>query len=272
MNAWYLDHSTLVGSPGDLADALNIIERFGTSVGLHLNRGKSVFFIPSESDPSQSPLPSDIPVTHQGFCLLGCPISPPSYCEEVLWDRTAKVKSSLRAVHDLGDAQLETTPLCSCFALPKFSYILHTCPPIYIGQAAKDFGIVMRESLESILGGPWRKASLPSSCGRINLCSASLYAPAAYLGSILLSQPLVEMMLDCAPGSSPHTSSTLALLAIAAVRPHWQCLMMLMFLCTSAHSLLPSTMLQIITSSRQLPLPAFAHWFYPLGCLRPETG
>ena len=166
-------------------------------------------FIPSESDPSQSPLPSDIPVTCQGFCLLGCPIGPPSFCEEVLRDRTARVRSSLRAVHDLGDAQLETTPLCSCFALPKFSYILHTCPPIYIGQAAKDFDIVMRESLESILAGPmsdwsWRKASLPSSRGGTNLRSASLYAPAAYLGSISLSQPLVEMTLDCAPGSSPH--------------------------------------------------------------------
>ena len=32
------------------------------------------------------------------------------------------------------------------------------------------------------------------------------------------------MTLDCAPESSPHTSCTLALLAIAAASPDWQCL------------------------------------------------
>ena len=125
---------------------------------------------PSESDPSQSPLPSDIPFTRQGFCLLCCPIGPPPICEEVFRDRIAKVKFSLRAVHELGDAQLETTLLRSCFALPKFSYILCTCPPSYISQVAKDFDNVVRKSLESILGGPmsewsWQKASLPSSRG-----------------------------------------------------------------------------------------------------------
>ena len=63
------------------------------------------------------------------------------------------MKSCLRAVHDLGDAQLETTLLRSYFALPKFPYILCTCPQSYIGQAAKDLDVVMRESMELIPGG-----------------------------------------------------------------------------------------------------------------------
>ena len=65
LNAWYLDDGTLMGSPEDLAAALNIIEEDGPSVGLHLNRAKSLLFIPVEADASLSPfhLTSPSPVT-----------------------------------------------------------------------------------------------------------------------------------------------------------------------------------------------------------------
>ena len=43
LNAWYLDDGTLVGPPEGLSAALDIVERDGPSVGLHLNRGKVPF-------------------------------------------------------------------------------------------------------------------------------------------------------------------------------------------------------------------------------------
>ena len=128
LNAWYLDDGTLMGSPEDLVAALRIIEEDGPSVGLHLNRAKSLLFIPEEVDASLSPLPSDIPTTRCGFTLLGSPIGPPSYCEEVFMDRIAKVKASLVALQDIGDSQMETSLLRLCLALPKVSFILRTCP------------------------------------------------------------------------------------------------------------------------------------------------
>lgn len=63
----YLDDGTLVGSPDDLLAALRIVESDGPSIGLHLNRSKSLLHIPPEADASLSPLPPDIPVTRQGF-------------------------------------------------------------------------------------------------------------------------------------------------------------------------------------------------------------
>ena len=69
LNAWYLDDGTLMGPPEDLAAALHIVERDGPSLGLHLNRSKSLIFIPEEADTSQSPIPSDIPTTRCGFSL-----------------------------------------------------------------------------------------------------------------------------------------------------------------------------------------------------------
>ena len=127
---------TLAGSPGDLAAALHIIERDGPSVGLYLNRAKSLLFIPEEADASLSPLPPDIPITRGGCMLLGCPVGPPSYCEEVFRRRVAKVKFSLGILRDIGDSQLEFTLLRSCLALPKVSFILRTCPPSHISLSA----------------------------------------------------------------------------------------------------------------------------------------
>lgn len=124
MNAWYLDDGTLMGQPDVLSTALWVVERVGPSLGLHLNHTKSLLFVPSQCDASRSPLPSDIPLRQDGFCLLGCPISPPSFCEEVLQSRIHKIKKCLEVLHDSGDSQLETTLLRSCLALPKISYIL----------------------------------------------------------------------------------------------------------------------------------------------------
>ena len=229
LNAWYLDNGTLVGSTQDLSAALHIVESAGPSIGLHLNRGKSLLFIPNVCDSSLSTLPSEVPVTRNGFCLLGCPIGPSSFCEEVLQERVGKIKGSLERLRDLSDSHLETTLLRSCLALPKLSYVLRTCPPSNISQATSVFDAAIREALESILGGPlsewsWAKASLPSNRGGINLRSASLHAPAAFLASDHRSGVLIESMFGYTPGPSPHSDTAVSTLSAAASRPDWQCL------------------------------------------------
>ena len=76
LNAWFLDDGTLAGPSGDLAAALHIIERDGPSVGLYLNRAKSLLFIPEEADASLSSLPPNIPITRGGaWCPTGTPSS-----------------------------------------------------------------------------------------------------------------------------------------------------------------------------------------------------
>ena len=226
LNVWYLDDGTLMGSPGDLAAALQILERDGPPLGLHLNRGKSLLFIPEDADADQSPLPPDIPITRRGFSLLGCPVGPPDYCEEIFQARIEKVKVSWGALQDLEDAQLKYTLLCSCLSLPKVSFVLRACPPSHILNTAKDFDSAMRRALESILGGPmsdwaWLKATLPCCLGGLNLRSASLHAPAAFLASSSEAQCWVECILGSSSTSPPHTMSTVAALASSAPRPDW---------------------------------------------------
>ena len=130
------------------------------SCGLHLNRSKSLLFISEEADASSNPLPAEIPIFRSVFILLGCPLGPPSYCEEIFMNRVEKVKLSLASLPLLPDSQVESTLLRSCLSLPKISYSLHTCPPIYIRRAIGVFDQAMRDALEDLVGAPLPDLSL----------------------------------------------------------------------------------------------------------------
>lgn len=227
LNAWYLDDGTLTGPPECLARALAIIEKDGPPLGLHLNRGKSLLHTPVGYDSSSSPLPPDIPFTSGGFCLLGSPIGPPAFCEQVLQERVSKIRKSLEVLSDMGDSHMQTTLLRSCLSLPKFAYSLRTCAPSLTSAPAAAFDTAVRECLESIVGGPvsewsWLKASLPSSRGGVNLRSAELHAPAAFVASSCASQGLVGQILDLPRGTPPRLLSAVSDLSVAADRPDWQ--------------------------------------------------
>ena len=73
LNAWYLEDSTLIGGPEQLAAALDIIKQDGPAVQIPP-------LIPENKNHLIPPLPPEISVSHQGFSYLGCPIGPPAYC------------------------------------------------------------------------------------------------------------------------------------------------------------------------------------------------
>ena len=185
INAWYLDDRTLCGTPDDLAEALRIVQEEGPARGL-LNRAKSLLYIPKDGDSSYNPLSPDIPTTDTGFILLGCPVGPPQLCETTFLKRVEKLKGTLAKLADLEDTQMEATLLRSCLALPKVAFSLRTCPPSHIIQATATFDDVMREALTDLTGCPlsgwaWLKASLPSSCGGLNIRRATFHA--SFFGS-----------------------------------------------------------------------------------------
>ena len=154
-----------------------------------------------------------------GFSLLGCPIGPPSFCEEVFSRRVEKLKETLTRLPDL---QMETTLLRSCLALPKVSFSLRSCPPDFIKQGTANFD----DTMSDLVGSPltdwaWLKASLPSSLGGLNLRSASLHAPAAYVSSLAQSRDLVDRILGLDTSPSIHLASSVSALAAATERPNW---------------------------------------------------
>ena len=227
-NAWYLDDGTLCGTPQDLAAALKIIEEEGPLRGLHVNRSKSLLYIPPGDDPHQNKLPPDVPISSSGFCLLGVPLGSDTFREHIVLGRVEKIRRSLECLRVLGDSQLQTTLLRSCLSLPKFNYSLWTCPPSLILNATTLFDNAIREAVEDITGGPlfdwsWSKTNLPCSMGGLNLRSAVLHAPAAYISSIVESFGLVSQILRHNPDPPRSLPSAISSLA-SSTKMTWQCL------------------------------------------------
>ena len=175
---------------------------------------------------SHNPLPPEIPTVTSGFDLLGSPIGPRFQCEASMLKRVKKVQSILERLPDLEDAQMETTILRFCLALPKVSFTLRSCPPHLVTDATSAFDSLMRESLSDLAGGPlpdwaWLKTPLPASLGGLGVRHAFLHAPAAYISSLDQSKELVTRILGHLPGTSVHECSALHDLAEASRREDW---------------------------------------------------
>ena len=225
LNAWYLDDGTLCGSLDSLAAALSIIESEGLCRGLSLNRSKSLIAAPPNL-PVLHPALSDIPVTSNGFTLLGSPLGPAAYCLEAAQQRISKVRQSLLRLGDLQDSQMEAALLRSCLSLPKIAHLLRTCPLPLIEEALMGFDDALRDALSALAGCPltdwaWRKASLPSSMGGLGVRAATLYAPAAFIGSFHQSKALISDILGHPARTPLLLPSVVGALASAADRPTW---------------------------------------------------
>ena len=121
-------------------------------------------------NPLHNPLPSDIPVSREGFDLLGCPIGSPASCASSALKKVKKVHEIICLLPALKDSQMEATLLCMCLALPKLSFFLWTCPPIYVREAITWFDLAIFEAISDLVGGSlsdwsWLKVSLPILLG-----------------------------------------------------------------------------------------------------------
>ena len=226
LNPWYLDDGTLCGPLPDIYSALDIINADGPSRGLFLNRSKCLLVVPEDASCDHSLLPPEIPVSTEGFCLLGSPFGSSSFCTSSILKRVQKVHDTLISLKSFQDSQIQCTLLRSCLALPKISFALRTCAPQLIKPALVAFDETLRDALSDIVGGPvpewsWLKASLPCSLGGLGLRQALLHAPAAYIGSLEQCKPLISAMLGHPPALPCYIPECVSAVAESAGRPDW---------------------------------------------------
>ena len=82
----------------------------------------------------------------------------------------------------------------------------------------------MREAVSDLAGCPlsdwaWLKSSLPSSLGGLNIRHATLYAPAAFIGSIHQSESLISDILGHPTKAPLHLPNAINALARVVARP-----------------------------------------------------
>ena len=162
-------YSTICGSPQDLAAALKIIEEDGPWRGLHVNRSKSLLYIPPDDDPSNNMLPSGIPFSTTGFSLLGVPLGSDLFREVKVFDRVENIRIALEIARPCRFTGADYSPTL----VPVFTKIQLFSPDMpSFPDFERDtlFDNLIREALEDITGGPlsdwsWAKANLPCSMG-----------------------------------------------------------------------------------------------------------
>ena len=109
------------------------------------------------------------------------------------------IRQLFGALPSLEDPHIEFTLLRSCFAFPKFAFSLRTTNTCAHQEVRWEFDVEVKKALEEILGAPltysqWVQASLPVSKGGFGLPSTERHSSAAFLASLVTSQPLVEFM------------------------------------------------------------------------------
>ena len=221
LNTWFLDDGTQVGTLEELQQVVDIIQREGPRLGLHLstsatsNRPKSTLWSPIHSSSSaDDPLQRGVPVERSnGVTLLGAPVGDDRHLEEAIYQKVEKIGQVTAKLPLLKDPQTEYVLLRSCLALPKISFLLRVANTTSFPAHLQDFDRMIRESLARILGAPitnnqWLQARLPISLGGLGLRGAEDHAAGAHTSSLLssctLSRNLQGLQDDGSPVSLPQ--------------------------------------------------------------------
>ena len=202
VHAWFFDDGNNVGTLEELGKVVDIVERDGPALGLHLNLDKSSIWCPLVTGPGEKDPPHRgiLRVQKTGIKLLGSPIGDRKFVEEFLQSRIEKVRSITAELHGLQQPHLEYVLLRSCLSLPKIVFLLRTTDTTAFHPLLQQFDDITREALSRILGGPvsdtgWQQSKLPVCMGGLGLQGALDHAEAAFATSFTSAPPLCNRLL-----------------------------------------------------------------------------
>ena len=145
-----------------------------------MNHRKCLPYIPPGNDTCKNTLPSDIPITSSGFCLLGSPIGSDCFREAFILDRIAKMQRALGRLGDLENSQVQTTLLRSYLSLLKPYRIVCLLSsrklPAYLTTGSREPGRHLWETVARL------RPTFPTNCGGrifvLQFCMPQLLIPA----------------------------------------------------------------------------------------------
>ena len=187
---WYLDDGTLVGTPAQIASCLEWLEPNLRSIGLEINRAKTIIWTPTAlSEPLPSSLSSySIAPPDQGVTVLGTPVGAEPFVLSWLSKRLTELDSVWARLTALGNAQGETLVLRACLGPCKITHLLRCLRPKEARWLAAEIGPRLHDTWETILGSPlspsdWALAKLPIHLGGLGASDPRDWWPAAQTSS-----------------------------------------------------------------------------------------
>ena len=202
VNVWYLDDGVLIGSPGEVRKAYDILVQQGPDMGLFLSPPKSELWWPRVADASFPQFPQDVgKVPGQGVGLLGGPIGDVAFTGEFFAAKVETMKGPLDALCKLGSKQVKLALLRACLGLPKIQFNLRTCPPSSIEGGIGTYDALVGEVLVDIVGPEAATQAtravigLPLKLGGMGIPTASSRAACCFVASVTQSKELQEAIL-----------------------------------------------------------------------------
>ena len=200
IHAWYLDDGVLIGPPDILKEAFDIIRDIGRNIGLIVGEEKCEMWNALMFYDDFQALPIGIlRIREAGVKLLGGPVGSSKFAVKLTEKRVDKIKVSMDRLNLLEDAQMEFCLLRACVGFPKMVFTMRTTPTETIENVLKKFDSNQRETLAKSIGGDisdkaWEQATLPIKMGGLGLTSVEKIAPAAFIGSIMDSADLQNII------------------------------------------------------------------------------
>lgn len=196
LNVWYLDDGTLAGEADTvLNDLTRIIANF-QKLNLELNFGKCEIYISDKFDASirakifqnfNKIAPGIKVLNKESLHLLGAPLLEESI--RPLLEIKNKVLSDNLSRLGLLNSHIAYTIIKYCLFVPKFTYILRSCPIWKHTDILENLDATLKISLEKILNlnlenYSWTQATLPIRSGGIGIRKISCIALPAFLSSV----------------------------------------------------------------------------------------
>ena len=160
LNIWFLDDGTIVGSIPLVLKAYNIIGNVGPALGLNMNVAKCEVHWPTMDMEALSCFPAAVKrVSPAGVDLLGAPMGSTEFCHEYIRKHVVrKTQSSLEALADIEDSQIEVALLRSCLGQPKTVYAMRTLEPEIVREPLEEFDELVYKTLHRAQHRRWPRS------------------------------------------------------------------------------------------------------------------
>ena len=199
-NVWYLDDGSVGGTLEDISHDLELVQRVGSDLGLHLNRQKSEVICtnPASAVPILSAIPGAQVQDPASATLLGSPIGDVTSITSVINDKIHHLTTMGSRLQHLS-TQDALLLLRNSFAIPKLLYTIRSSPS-FLSPSLQRYDEILRSIVSDITNinldeTAWTQASLPVKSGGLGIRSSVQLAPSAFLASAAASSDLTHHIL-----------------------------------------------------------------------------